>query len=142
MKKLSKEAKALKEVIHTTDSEKRVVVYHAVAEVVANELLGKSRMEQREIGVRVIDYINEIAIIDTKLMQNILTTTVKYKMSKSENSNLRNDIHSFSSFNDVLGIGFYYSKATIESIDKNFQLYRSAMLAALGIKSEVQSSFE
>lgn len=142
MKKLTKEAKTLKEVIHTTDSEKRVVVYHAVAEVIANELLNMDRMERKNVSKKIIDYINEICIIDTSLMNNILNTTINYKIAKRENSNLKNDLYSFTSFNDVLGIGFYYSKATIESIDNNFKLYKTAMLASLRIKSEIQSSFE
>jgi len=142
MKKLSKEAKILKEVMHTIDSEKRVVVYNAVAEVIANELLDESKINQRKIGTKVIDYINEIVILDTTLMENILTNTIKYKMSKRKNINLQNEMYNYSSFNDVLGIGLYYSKSTIESIDKNFKLYKTALVAANGLKSEIKAKFE
>lgn len=137
MKRISKEAKLLKEVLNTTDSEKRLITYNAVAEVIAVELVTMSKLERKRLGRNIIDYINEFVILDTGLMENALKNAIDFKCKT-----VKYDLREVNSFDEVLGHGLYYSKCTIDSINNNFALYKSALVAATSLKNEIKNRFD
>lgn len=142
------EIKALSTVLHTSDAEKRLVIYHAIAEVLAGNLVKtvEAQVKDYELKMRVsikniVDAVGEIAIIDRSLFENALVSVVKYKLYKPNPEELRTELYNENAnFFSVIGLTRFYSQVDIEYINKNFSLYRSTIITTLNAAKHLSSS--
>lgn len=142
MKTIDQTTKQFIQVLHETDTVKRIAVYHAVAEVVVgllvNETIGVDKDYEARLRMAIknrIDRIGELAIIDRVLLETIMVNTLKFKLNKLEITRLMADLYTFKSFEDILGLSTYYSKINIDAINTNLALFKDTIFITHNNKS-------
>lgn len=136
---------------NATSNEERVVVYHSLSMYVARHLLHlatKSEKVVKDLTINkavVIDNIvsvfGEVGIIDKMLFRGIFKNTLDYLAPITEAS--RDDFYlansSANCFEDALRITKYFSKDTIDLINKNFIIYQGAARTCGSIQDEIKN---
>lgn len=143
----NKEITTLSTLLHTSDTEKRTVIYYALGEVLISNLIRSTNMDSKDYEVKmrisvkkIVDSIGELAIIDRSLFENTLINILKYKLFKPDLEGLRTDLwNPEANFFMVIGLTRFYSLADIECINKHFKLYRDAMLTMLNAVKHLSS---
>lgn len=132
--RVSKQVTELAGLLATTDKAKREASYYAVSEVIIDYILTtKSHViGSGDFLVKlsdIVNEVNEITIIDSPLLKSIMTATVNYKVKPYPVGREVPPIYSVGSFEDLLGFNKYYSKATIENINKELTYFKEVYTA-------------
>ena len=147
--KLKNVAKVLNE---ATTNENRVVVYHALS-MYASKLLINAAIKSYDVSKnltttsaiiieKVVSLFGEVGVVDKQLFKNIFKSVLKYHVpEETKDSNIYLEIITATCFEDSLGISQYFSKETIDLINKNFELYKATNYACSEIEDSLKSIY-
>jgi hypothetical protein len=130
--------------LHNADTEKRRVIYYAVAEPIVTKLMegkelnGGNSVSNIRLDIKsAVDYVGELAIIDRTTFEKIMVNTFNFKANKPSIDDLRSRSWDAKSFEDMINLEKYYSRADMDLINKEFELYRKALKETLKIVDEL-----
>ena len=130
--------------------EKRVVVYHGVATIASNVIIGLITKDEKTVAgfkgkaplvVRQIAFMfNEMGVVDVPLLSGIIQTHIDFRTKTLvEDEDLGALIYQTGCFEDTLKITTYFSKATIELINSNYQAFKDAMTETRNVSKDIIS---
>jgi len=143
MKIKNNELTVLTNILHSSNVNLRLVSYLAIGEVIASKLITNNELTKdydKTINIKIkkiINFINELAIVDIVMLEKSILNVLNYKLSKQKLIINSNNIYNITSFEDVLGVNKYFSSETINIINNNFTLYRDTMLATLNASNSI-----
>ena len=143
MKIKNNELTVLTNILHSSNINLRLVSYLAIGEVIASKLITNNELTKdydKTINIKIkkiINFINELAIVDIVMLEKSILNVLNYKLSKQKLIINSNNIYNITSFEDVLGVNKYFSSETINIINNNFTLYRDTMLATLNASNSI-----
>ena len=131
--------------------EKRIVAYHGIGTVASQFIIGavtkndktvESFKNKAPLVIRQIALLlNEIGVVDVPLLSGIIQTHIDFRTKTiAEKGNTSELVYSSGCFEDTLKITTYFSKETIELINKNFTDFKKAMQRTADVKEKIERS--
>lgn len=122
--------KKLAEVLHQADENKRLAVYSAIGFAFAQQyvkVFGNIRKNESKMAVKDVTYkLNELAIMDKDLLYKSMMNQMDFKREVAgDNSNA---VEYATNFLSLVAVEQHFSKNLMESIDKNMDLFRVAVV--------------
>lgn len=128
--------KALRDLLHTVDTDKRLVIYYGVGEVVAKHILDQGRHDYSYNPLmelpRVCNGICELAIVDRDVFINICKNILLKKLDDKKMTSRLSKVNESTCLLGYLGVYDIYTDDVICKINSNFNLFRDAVNATLG----------
>jgi len=133
----------LADILNEVDDKKKLVSYYAVA----NVLYYHSKYSDTNIKYttkRILNYLNEIAIIDIDLLESIIVKTNAYydSIDNFGLTDLSNNLGTYRNLRDVSKVSSLYSSDTEELINKHFKLYKNTIHAMLMMQEQLEPFYE
>lgn len=134
--------------LENADNKLRVVGYHAVAEVLASRLIEEVRKKDNlsvldsiqatnttllATITNVVEYVNELSIIDRTLLDSTIRRYVSAKINSRDLIARRQEILSYTSVLDILGISGYYTIEDLKLIEDNINHYKVVAVATMDV---------
>lgn len=147
--KLSKVAEKLNS---ATSNEDRIVVYHALAMYTVKVMINcavKSESVAKDINSNlamvienIASFYGEVGIVDKLLFKNILKSVIKFHIpEEADKESFYLETMTNKCFEDALSVTKYFSKETIDLINKNFNLYRETSYICNTVTESLKSIF-
>lgn len=145
--KLKRMAKQLNDAVTNED---RVVTYHAISMFTAKVLINaasKNESVAKDININSAVLIEkftamyaEVGVVDCQLFKNILRNTMKFLIpSDTSKDNYFLETINVNCFEDAVGITQYFSKDTIDLINKKINIYKETAYACTDVTESLKS---
>ena len=134
-----------------TSNEDRVIVYHSLSMYAVRHILhlaSKSDKVVKDLTINsamlidsVVSVFGEVGVVDKMLFKGILKNTFNFLAPVTEVTS--DDFYlantSASCFEDALRLTRFFSKETIDLINSNFEVYRTAARSCSCIQDEIKN---